>query len=133
MWLSLGLKDSHIFSLRSFLTGLIWWPNLFPSTVSNWLPTHLAFSDPAKKQHSGFSPDFYPHTHPGSSSFTYTETYTDANVNTVLTHPTKKHCEMTFSPLQVWYPFTLPIELPTEGSMEPEQKDRETNRARQTC
>lgn len=40
---------------------------------------------------------------------------------------------MAFSPLQVWYPFTLPTELPTEGSMEPEQKDRETNRARQTC
>lgn len=38
---------------------------------------------------------------------------------------------MAFSPLQVWYPFTLPTELPTEGSMEPEQKDRETNRARQ--
>lgn len=32
---------------------------------------------------------------------------------------------MAFSPLQVWYPFTLPTELPTGGSMEPEQKDRD--------
>ena len=54
------------------------------------------------------------------------ETYTDANMNTVLT-PNRE----ARSPLQVWYPFTLPTELPTEGSMEPEQKDRETNRARQ--
>lgn len=33
--------------------------------------------------------------------------------------------EMAFSPLQVWYPFT-PTELLQRGSMEPEQKDRET-------
>lgn len=94
---SLGLKDSHMFFFQvfSFLllsSGAIY----FLVPLFHWLPTCLAFSNPAKKDHSGFSPDFFlnPHTHPGSSSFTHTETYTDANANSVLTHPTKRHSHL---------------------------------------
>lgn len=60
------------------------------------------------------------------------ETYTDANTNTVLTHPTRGTVEMAFLTFAGVVSVHTAYRASYRGqSMEPEQKDRETNRARQ--
>lgn len=79
-----------------FFKKILNWPYLVILFVS-WmhlvlrLPTYLVHTQKTEWHYSYFS-QFPPSDFLGSHSPTHIETYRDASMNTVLTHPTKRHC-----------------------------------------